>query len=103
MSVTLQHALLKALPQWFSKDLTLSSNIDMAMPEAAPAPARPIKCPDPILLANSDAPTWTKEGYEKLMSINTVKAKKIYPQTRPIVNIWQRLESPWQNINRPNA
>lgn len=37
--------------------LTLSSNIDIAIPEAAPDPAKPIKCPDPILLANSEAPT----------------------------------------------
>ena len=41
----------------YNKNLTLSSNIDMAMPEAAPAPASPMKCPLPILLANSDAPT----------------------------------------------
>ena len=27
------------------------------MPDAAPVPARPMKCPDPMLLANSEAPT----------------------------------------------
>lgn len=30
------------------------------MPEAAPEPARPMKCPLPTLLANRDAPTWAK-------------------------------------------
>ncbi len=28
------------------------------MPDAAPVPAKPMKCPDPILLANSEAPTY---------------------------------------------
>ena len=36
------------------------------MPEAAPVPARPMKCPDPMLLANNEAPTFQttmfKEG-----------------------------------------
>ena len=30
----------------------------MAIPEAAPVPAKPIKCPDPMLLANKEAPTY---------------------------------------------
>ena len=30
------------------------------MPVEAPEPARPTKCPDPILLANRDAPTCMK-------------------------------------------
>lgn len=38
--------------------LTLSSNIEIAIPDAAPEPASPMKCPLPILLANRDAPTW---------------------------------------------
>ena len=29
----------------------------MAIPDAAPVPAKPIKCSDPMLLANKDAPT----------------------------------------------
>ena len=37
--------------------LTLNSKADMAIPEAAPVPANPIKCPDPMLLANKEAPT----------------------------------------------
>ena len=37
--------------------LTLSSKPAIPMPEAAPEPARPIKWPDPILLANKEAPT----------------------------------------------
>ena len=37
--------------------LTLSSKIEIAMPDAAPEPANPIKCPLPMLLANNDAPT----------------------------------------------
>jgi hypothetical protein len=30
------------------------------MPAAAPEPARPMKCPLPMLLANKEAPTCTK-------------------------------------------
>ena len=37
--------------------LTLSSNAAIPIPDAAPVPANPIKCPEPILLANKDAPT----------------------------------------------
>lgn len=37
--------------------LTLNSNAAMPIPEAAPVPAKPMKCPDPILLANKEAPT----------------------------------------------
>ena len=37
--------------------LTLSSNTETPMPPAAPDPARPMKWPLPMLLANSDAPT----------------------------------------------
>ena len=37
--------------------LTLNSKTATPIPVDAPDPARPIKCPDPILLANSDAPT----------------------------------------------
>ena len=39
--------------------LTLSSKPDIPMPEAAPVPARPMKCPEPMLLANKEAPTFT--------------------------------------------
>jgi len=35
----------------------LNSKAPTAIPEAAPVPARPIKCSLPILLANSEAPT----------------------------------------------
>ena len=38
--------------------LTLNSKAAIPMPEAAPVPAKPMKCPEPILLANNDAPTW---------------------------------------------
>ena len=37
--------------------LTLSSNAAIPIPDAAPVPASPMKCPDPMLLANRDAPT----------------------------------------------
>ena len=37
--------------------LTFNSNTATAIPSAAPDPAKPIKCSDPILLANKDAPT----------------------------------------------
>lgn len=37
--------------------LTFSSKTATAIPSAAPEPARPIKCSEPILLANRDAPT----------------------------------------------
>lgn len=37
--------------------LTFHSNVPTAIPEAAPAPAKPMKCPLPTLLENSDAPT----------------------------------------------
>lgn len=36
---------------------TFNSKTPWPMPEAAPDPAKPTKCPDPILLANNDAPT----------------------------------------------
>ena len=39
------------------KKMALSSNTATPIPEAAPDPANPTKCPDPILLANKDAPT----------------------------------------------
>ena len=41
--------------------LTLSSKVPRPIPEAAPDPASPMKCPEPILLANRDAPTY-QEG-----------------------------------------
>ena len=37
--------------------LTLNSNAAIPIPEAAAVPAIPTKWPDPILLANSDAPS----------------------------------------------
>jgi len=37
--------------------LTLSSKAPTATPDAAPDPARPMKCSLPMLLANNDAPT----------------------------------------------
>ena len=37
--------------------LTLSSKTPFPMPAAAPDPANPTKCPEPMLLANKDAPT----------------------------------------------
>ena len=36
---------------------TFNSKLPTLIPEAAPELAKPIKCPDPILLANNDAPT----------------------------------------------
>ena len=36
---------------------TFNSNAPTAKPDAAPEPASPIKCSDPILDAKSDAPT----------------------------------------------
>ena len=41
-------------------EITVSSNMKMAMPEAAAVPARPTKWPEPMLLPNKEAPTWTK-------------------------------------------
>ena len=41
--------------------LTLSSNAAIPIPDAAPVPANPIKCPEPILLANKDAPTFANQ------------------------------------------
>ena len=38
--------------------LTLKSKTAIPIPEAAAVPANPIKCPEPILLANNEAPTW---------------------------------------------
>ena len=46
-----------AVCRFFRDKLTLSSKIEIAMPDAAPEPANPIKCPLPMLLANNDAPT----------------------------------------------
>ena len=40
--------------------LTLSSNAATAIPDAAPDPAKPMKCSLPMLLANNDAPTYKK-------------------------------------------
>ena len=37
--------------------LTLNSNAAIPIPEAAAVPAIPTKWPDPILLANNDAPS----------------------------------------------
>ena len=31
--------------------------MDIPIPDAAAVPANPTKCPDPMLLANNDAPT----------------------------------------------
>ncbi len=39
---------------------TCNSNVEIAMPELAPEPARPMKWPEPILLANKEAPTYSK-------------------------------------------
>ena len=36
---------------------TFNSKTPLPIPAAAPDPAKPTKCPDPILLANKDAPT----------------------------------------------
>lgn len=41
--------------------LTFHSNPPIAIPEAAPVPAIPTKCPLPMLLANKDAPICRKE------------------------------------------
>ena len=43
--------------------LTFSSNAPIPIPDAAPDPAKPMKCPDPILLAKSDAPTYNIDWY----------------------------------------
>ena len=42
----------------YIKDITFNSNPEIAIPEAAPNPAKPMKCPLPTLLANKDAPTF---------------------------------------------
>ncbi len=36
----------------------MNSNMEMPMPDAAPDPASPMKWPEPMLLANREAPTW---------------------------------------------
>ena len=46
-----------AISFWVIIYLTLSSNTPTAIPSAAPDPASPIKCSEPILLANKEAPT----------------------------------------------
>ena len=47
----------KSQPSVKMKKIALSSNTATPIPEAAPDPASPTKCPDPILLAKRDAPT----------------------------------------------
>lgn len=53
---------------------TLNSNAPTAMPEAAPVPARPMKCSLPILLAKREAPIGSQNMY--------LPARK-YPSTVP--------------------
>ena len=50
--------------------LTLSSKIEIAMPDAAPEPANPIKCPLPMLLANNDAPTCKRNTLKIMVKRN---------------------------------
>ena len=45
------------------KILTLNSKAATPIPDAAPVPAKPMKCSLPILLANSDAPTGSQNMY----------------------------------------
>ena len=44
----------------------------MPIPEAAPVPANPMKCPEPILLAKRDAPTYINRE-EKSVIKNILK------------------------------
>ena len=39
------------------------------MPEAAPDPASPMKCPEPMFEANREAPTWNMQELEFLNMI----------------------------------
>jgi hypothetical protein len=39
-------------------ELTLNSKAATEIPDAAPVPDKPMKCSLPMLLANSDAPTY---------------------------------------------
>lgn len=46
---------------------TCISNAEIAIPELAPEPARPMKWPEPTLLANKEAPTYSKGSiYQEL-------------------------------------
>ena len=47
------------------------------MPEAAAVPAKPIKWPEPILLANNEAPTWEHKKCFTFMMF-CVKAQNWY-------------------------
>ena len=47
-----------------NRNLTFNSKDAIPIPEAAPDPANPIKCPDPMLLAKRDAPTQVKIIYQ---------------------------------------
>jgi hypothetical protein len=54
----------KNQPNNISVIIDENSNAAMAMPDAAPLPAKPIKCTLPILLANKEAPTFNYFGFE---------------------------------------
>ena len=52
--------------------LTLSSKTLIPIPVAAPAPAKPMKCPLPMLLANKDAPTYLNAEVASYYTSNCV-------------------------------
>ena len=57
------------------------------MPEAAAVPANPMKCPEPILLANNEAPTWEQNrflGWWYFMFYIYV----VFFLTAHLVNLW---------------
>jgi len=53
------------------EEITLSSKTAMPIPLAAPEPASPMKCPLPMLLANSDAPTYIRPRTTDTDSLNS--------------------------------
>jgi len=52
--------------------LTFSSQAAIPIPLDAPAPARPMKCPLPILLANREAPIWTTINHNTTRSMRSI-------------------------------
>ena len=48
--------------------LTLCSKAAIPIPDAAAVPARPMKCPEPMLLANNDAPTYRYNSKESIQA-----------------------------------
>ena len=78
---------------------TLSSNAATAIPEVAPEPASPMKCSLPMLLANSDAPTFRIE----INKIKLGQPVKLKPLQELVCQHWfgtrilfNRHESKWK-------